>query len=408
MKKISILALCVATAAAATAQKSVIKEAESAMKSGKPFAEVVTIVTPAFTNPETEKAAITYYIPGKAGFKEYDDVLGKKQVGLIKQDDPKVLSAANALLGGYEYYVKTLPLDSLPDEKGKVKPRYSKEILSTIAGHQADFNMAAVDFWNEKEYKKAAQSWQIFLDLPTDPLFAKAKFQNFPDSVMSEIAFNQGLAAWQAEDLAGAINAFRNAIKKGYSKKPVYEYGIAVATGAKDNEALLEFASAGNNLYGHSDPQFINQIVNYYLQTEKYDEALQFLADAVAADADNSQYYALEGIIYDNKKDRAKAMELYQKALDLDADNAIALFYMGRAYAAKAGDLSDEYNGTNFDSFKQKELVPLYQKAVDYLEKAYKLDPNNRTQILQVLEIAYYNLDDKNGYDSVQQRKLDD
>lgn len=407
MKSINIIGLCLlTTASAASAQKAVVKEAENAMKSGKPFTEVVQIMTPAFTNAETEKQAQTYFVPGKAGFKEYDDVLGKKQIGVIKPDDPKVIEAANALLGGYEYFLKALPLDSLPDEKGKVKTKYSKEILSTLKGHQNDYNLAAVDFYNAKEYGKAYQSWDIFLTIPSNPMFAKENMQQYPDSTLSEIAFNQGIAAWQGNEFGNAVKAFQKAIDLGYGKKAVYEYGIAVATAAKDNDAVMKFAVAGNDKFGNEGPEFLNQIVNYYLQTEKYDEALKFLQDGIAQNPNNAQYYALEGIIYDNQKERAKATETYKKALSLDADNALANFYYGRALAAKAGEMSDNYEGNNYASYKANELAPIYRDAITYLEKAYQLDPNNHSNILQVLEICYYNLDDQEGLKSVNDRKL--
>jgi tetratricopeptide (TPR) repeat protein len=387
---------------AVSAQKTVVKEATSAMKSGKDFTEVVKIMTPAFTDGETANLVDTYYVPGKAGFKQYDDLLGKKQFGMLPEGG--ALTMATALLGGYDYFVKALPLDSLPDEKGKVKPRYSKEIVNTIAGHYSDFNVVAVDFWNAKDFDNAYRSWDIFLSLPSNPVFAK-EVKAFPDTVIAEVYFNQALAAWQAENCPNAVKSFRNAIAQGYNKKSVYEYGVAVASGANDNDALLEFASKGNELYGNEDPQFLNQIINYYLQTEKYDEAVSFLEKGISENPNNAQYYALAGIIYDNKNDREKAITYYTKALELDPDNGLANFYQGRALAAKAGKMSDDFNGQGYDQYKAQTLDPIYKEAVQLLEKAYNVDPNNRSQILQVLEIVYYNLNDESGLESVKQRR---
>jgi tetratricopeptide (TPR) repeat protein len=359
-------------------------------------------MTPAFTDGETANLVDTYYVPGKAGFKQYDDLLGKKQFGMLPEGG--ALTMATALLGGYDYFVKALPLDSLPDEKGKVKPRYSKEIVNTIAGHYSDFNVVAVDFWNAKDFDNAYRSWDIFLSLPSNPVFAK-EVKAFPDTVIAEVYFNQALAAWQAENCPNAVKSFRNAIAQGYNKKSVYEYGVAVASGANDNDALLEFASKGNELYGNEDPQFLNQIINYYLQTEKYDEAVSFLEKGISENPNNAQYYALAGIIYDNKNDREKAITYYTKALELDPDNGLANFYQGRALAAKAGKMSDDFNGQGYDQYKAQTLDPIYKEAVQLLEKAYNVDPNNRSQILQVLEIVYYNLNDESGLESVKQRR---
>ena len=66
MKKIGLLAIAILTGATAFAQQSVLKEAERAMKDKAGIDKVVSIITPAFTNPETEKLAQTYYIPGSS------------------------------------------------------------------------------------------------------------------------------------------------------------------------------------------------------------------------------------------------------------------------------------------------------------------------------------------------------
>lgn len=400
MKKISILALCLVAGLGATAQKSVVKEAEKAMKGNKPFTEVVTIITPAFSDPTTEKLAETYYIPGKAGFNQYNDMLGKRSLG---QDvDTKVM--AEALIGGYGYFMKALPLDSLPNEKGKVSPKYSKKILSEIAGHMTDFSNAAVDMWNNKDYKGAYHSWGIYLDIAKDPRYNKM-FAAVPDSVMSNISYNQALAAWQAEDYPAAIKSFNVARKYGYNGKQLFEYGIAVASNAKDFDAVLDFAQAGNKLFGKEDPQFLNHIINYYLQTEKYEDALSYLDNGINEDPSNAQYYALRGIIYDNKKEAVKARVDYEKALQLDPNNGLALFYEGRSIASEAGAQQDAYDKADYEKFKKENIDPKFREAVTFLEKAYEVDPTNRAEALKVLEILYYNLNDENGLNSVKDRK---
>lgn len=354
----------------------------------------------------TQKDGELIFKEAQADIKTYDDMLGKKQLGMLK--DGEGLTMAQKLVSAYEKYMKALPLDQLPDPKnGKIKPKYTSKIWSQLQGHAYDFNSSALDFWNAKDFDGAYNSWQIFFDLVENPEVApKIKVPN--DTVLSEVAYNQGIAAWQADKLENAVKAFRKSVKYGYDKKNVFEYGMAVASNAKDNDALLEFAEKGNHLFGGEDPQFINQIINYYLGTEKYDEALDFLGNAIAENPNQAQYYSLKGIILDNKGDRPAATVEYEKALSIDPENGLGNFYLGRALASKAGDLSDNYEGTDYAKYKETELLPLFKQAADYLEKAYKVDQNNRSQILQVLEIVYYNLGDKDGLESVSSRKLED
>lgn len=403
MKKTAILSIFLMAAAAMSAQQTVVKEAEKAMKSKQSYEEVLKIMTPAMSDPSTAKLAITYYVPGKAGIQQYDNLLGMQQLGRASEDTPTVM--ANALMGAYDNYLKALSLDSLPDEKGKVKPKYSKEIINSLAGHHNDFNNIAVNFWNAKQYMDAYRSWGIYLDMPNDPRFAKHIAVAPADTIVAEIHYNRGLAAWQADEYEHAINAFRSAIQSGYNKKTVFEYALAVATLAKNNEALLEFASEGHKCYGADDSQFLNQIINYYLQTERYADALDYLNKGIAENPNNSQYYALRGIIEDNQEKRDEAAADYRKAVELNPENGLALFYLGRSVASKAGILSDSFEGANYDAYKVNTLNPMYKESAEYLEQAYTYDPNNRTEILRVLEIVYYNLNDEAGMKSVEERR---
>lgn len=405
MKKLSLLSACLLAGLTVSAQQAVVKDAEKAMKDGKSFEEVAQIMAPATQNPETKDQAITYYIPGKTAFKIYDDMLGKKQFGLLKEGDELVM--AKDLLGGYEYFLKAAARDTVINEKGKVKTKYSKEIYNTIAGHYNDYNFVALDFWNAKDFKNAYNAWEIFLTMPENPNLAK-EIKVYPDSTLSQVYYNQALAAWQSDDFAAAVKSFRGSIAKGNTKKDVFEYAVAVANNAKDEEAMLEFATKGNELYGKEDLSFINNIINIYLMKEDYDTALRILDAAAATDPSNAQYIALKGLIYTKKRENNTAEDLYRKALAIDGDNSLANLYLGATVLEKAGQIQDNFNdrsGGNFAKYKSEKVDPLLRESVDYLEKAYKLDQNNRSVCLTFLEQVYYMLGDQAGMDSVKERK---
>ncbi len=410
MKKIIILSAIAMTAVAVSAQEAVIKEAEKAMKSGKSLEEVEAIMLPATKDATTAKMAITYYVPGKAAFKAYDDLLGKRQFGMFKADDPKTpgvfAGMAKNLVAGYDYYIKALALDTVIDAKGKVKTKYSKEIVSTLQGHYHDYNSAAVDFWGVKDYANAYRSWEIFLEFPKNPTLAK-DLKNVPaDSILCEIMYNQALAAWQNNDFAKAVAAFKNAAENGYDKEQLFEYGAAVATSANDLESLKYFATKGSELFPSTD-NFVNLLINYYLGAKKYDEALAYISEAIAKNPNNAQYYSLQGVIYDNQQKAEDAMKSYEKALSINPNNSIANLYYGVGLSVKASALSDSYNGDNYDAYKKSTVVPLLLDAAKYLRKAYDDDKNIRSECLKALDLIYYNLEDAEGQEWVKQAELD-
>ncbi len=403
MKKIAILALGLAVCASAGAQTSVLKEAEQAMKGGKDAAAVMTIITPAFTNPETAQLAQTYYIPGKVSFKDYDNLLGLKQFGKTKDGDD--VKMGKLLIQGYDMYVKALPLDSVPNEKGKVKPKYSKDIVSTIAGHFTDFTNAGADLYNAKDYDGAYRAWGIFNEIPQNPSF-REKLTSVPaDTILGEIAFNQALAAWQGNHLEDALKAFLFAKSKGYSKKQLYDYAIAVADGAKNSEALLALSEEAFGLYGDQDPMYLGQMVNYYLQNKNFDKAFEIINGAIAKDPNNAQYYNIQGVLYENVDKRPEAIAAYKKATELDPENANALYNYGRQLCESAYALNDAAptSQREYEAYKAEKIVPLFQQAVDILEKAYTVNPDN-TDVLKYLENVYYNLGDEAKLNDVRKR----
>ena len=60
----------------------------------------------------------------------------------------------NALLDSYEKYLVAAKLDTMPNEKGKVKSKYLKDIKNTIKNNQPHFWSAGAYFYNEKDYNR--------------------------------------------------------------------------------------------------------------------------------------------------------------------------------------------------------------------------------------------------------------
>lgn len=402
MKKLSILAagLLIGTLAM-PAQEQVLKDAERAMKDGKAPAEVLTIITPAFTDPATAQLAQTYFIPGKAFYANYDELFALKQFNKLPEDGSAKM--VDDMLQGYEYFIKALPLDSLPDAKGKVKPKYSKEIVGTIQGHHGDFNNAAIAAWELKQYDKAYQAWKYYFDVIDNPTLRP---KNVPaDTTLAEIRFNQALAAWQADKLAEALEAFTMSKNMGYDKKQLYDYALAVANNLHNDQAVYEWAQAGQALYGKEDPNYLGFIINHYLQAQDYDKAFSMIDEAIANSPDNAQYYVVKGILYDNQDKKADAKAMFKKAIDIDANNAMALYNYGRSLCEEAYKLSDAAptSPAESEAYYNEKIVPLFKEAAEYLENAWNID-NNNTDALRYLENVYYNLHDEAKYKDVESR----
>ena len=218
--------------------------------------------------------------------------------------------------------------------------------------------------------------------------------ENVPaDTTLAEIRFNQALAAWQADKLAEALDAFTMSKNMGYNKKQLYDYAIAVATNLHKDDAVYEWAQEAQPLYGKEDPNYLGFIINHYLQAQDYDKAFSMIDEAIANSPDNAQYYVVKGILYDNQDKKAEAM--FKKAIEIDENNAMAQMQYGRALCEEAYKLSDAAptSPAESEAYYNEKIVPLFKEAADYLEKAWNID-NNNTDALRYLENVYYNLHD--------------
>lgn len=405
MKKISMLGVCALIGVGAFGQANVVKDAEKAAKSGKPLEEVIAIITPAFTNPETQNNPQTYMIPGKAGVALYDKMFQAAALGQLPADGQKIRS--NALLTGYDYLMKALPLDSLPDEKGKVKTKHSKDILSTIANHYNDFNIIAVDFWEAQDWDKAYDSWDIYCHLPSDPRFAKLIAVVPNDTVIAEMMYNRSLAAFQTGDYEKATKSFLEAKDHGYQKKQLYDFALSAAYQAKLDKVVEQLCREALPLYGKEDSRYISQLINEAINNKNFNEAEVTINQAIENDPSNSQYYVIRGIVYEQLEGGKDAKSEYKKAIDLDPNNAQALYQYGRTIYNEAVTANDNAPTDPAEYAKTKATVvdPLLKEAAQYLENAWNVD-NDYEDPLQVLSQVYYLLGDDAGMKSVDARKL--
>ncbi len=137
-----------------------------------------------------------------------------------------------------------------------------------------------------------------------------------------------------------------------------------------------------------------------YFNQQKYEECVRHLEPIIEDYLAEAGAVSALGISFVRTDQRQKALELYNRALELDADDLdnqwnIAYLYLqegdnenAEPYLLKVIEL-DPYNA---DAFRQIGFVYTdkdeYNKAFPYLEKAAELDPNNSI-VWQFLGIYY-------------------
>ncbi|MCM1349088.1 MAG: hypothetical protein NC338_06700 [Firmicutes bacterium] len=389
MKKISLMALGLIAGLTVSAQPEVVKNAESLVKK-KDYAQALQQVQPALTDPSTMNTAQPWYIAGEAAVGLWDDYTLAGMGG--QQATPEQTKAASkALVDAYNYFVKALPLDQLPDEKGKVKPKYTKKIQKIIGENYHNYMQAGLNLYNTQDYPDAYEAWDIYVNMPQNDKADPKAYVADPDSLVGQIAYYQGLAAYFSDNIEGALQQLDKALGMGFHDKTAYILGVEGSNKLKRTADANRYAREGNKLYGADDISFLAQLINSELENNNYPACYEAIDEsfAIAAnDSIKSQLYNVRAIINERENKIADAKSNLEESIKLNPSNAKSYFDMGRLIQNEVA--AQEENAD--EPTRQNVLVPALKKAIEFYEKSYDLD-DTQDQLSKYIYRLYYQLD---------------
>ena len=393
MKRVLLtVALCVA-ASASFAQKKVVNEAQSIAKgSNADFGEARTLIKGALENPETKDDAKTWYV---AGFIE-DQQFNAERAKQILGQQPNEPVMYEALYGILPYFQKAYELDQLPNEKGKVKPKYTKDIKSILsANHVYLFNGGAY-YFDKQEYKKAYDFFNQYVEISELPMFAGTQTAE-KDSTFMTVQFYAAAAASLAKDSRLAIAALERAKNTPYRQYDVYQYlcyEYGEARTAQDSVMLEKTFEEGMQVFPDS-AFFLNNLINTYIYSNRNEKALEMLNVAIQKNPNDANLYNVMGRVYETGlKDYANAEKNFQIALEKDPNLTDALSNIGRIYYNQGVNKLSEANMINDSKKYQEELSmakDLFKKALPYYKKAHEAEPEKMDNMIALRGI-FYNL----------------
>lgn len=393
MKRVLLtVALCVA-ASASFAQKKVVNEAQSIAKgSNADFGEARTLIKGALENPETKDDAKTWYV---AGFIE-DQQFNAERAKQILGQQPNEPVMYEALYGILPYFQKAYELDQLPNEKGKVKPKYTKDIKSILsANHVYLFNGGAY-YFDKQEYKKAYDFFNQYVEISELPMFAGTQTAE-KDSTFMTVQFYAAAAASLAKDSRLAIAALERAKNTPFRQYDVYQYlcyEYGEARTAQDSVMLEKTFEEGMQVFPDS-AFFLNNLINTYIYSNRNEKALEMLNVAIQKNPNDANLYNVMGRVYETGlKDYANAEKNFQIALEKDPNLTDALSNIGRIYYNQGVNKLSEANMINDSKKYQEELSmakDLFKKALPYYKKAHEAEPEKMDNMIALRGI-YYNL----------------
>ena len=400
MKRITIIFVAVlAMAFTANAQNSNVDEAKKVISglslTVDSYNKAFNKLKPALTNDETRNKAETWALANRIKIEQYDKYMDNRRVG--KKIDVKAMG--HTLLDAYDYSLIALKLDTIHvlDNKGqpvidkktkrpKVRTKYSKEVVNRLVDHHDSYRMAGSELYNIKDWEGAYQAWDDYCLLAArtdDPRWVK------PDSVLAEVRYYQGIAAWQKGDTIDAVRLFSMARHLGDDRKEAYDYALVCLSDLGNEAEVVKLAWEAFVKFGTRDPQYIRILINDFINREDYSGANDLIDDALEASPDDDELLNLKGLVVESKEDIYEAFPYYQRCIELNDSNASGQFNVGRYFYNKA--METRQNSRLYGKKLANLVNPIYREALPYFEKSYELNPDN-PELINALRDIYYKL----------------
>lgn len=415
MKKFLLLACGLFIAGASYAQESVLKEAERGLRVEVPdHDKIASMLEGAMRDPSTADHVKTWFLAGKNAFQTWQTGYELLQIG----GNPDKVKMSRSIINGYDYFTKALPMDTIYDAKGKVKTKYSKEIVKTLAASPTNFYDAGVFLYEANDLKNAYRAWEIYTLLPNMKSLGKEAPAMPADSVLATTYYNMGIFAYQADMKPEALKSFTAAARLGQGEV-AYDNALAMAQELDDMAAMEEIANEAFNKYGKQN--YIGALVNVYVKNGQYDKALTMINKALEANPDNAILHNVKGVLVENRTNdesitpeeaaaaNAEALEQYGKAVELDPEFAEARYNYGRVIANKAYKTSEDaidLTTAEYNQLKADTIDPLFKQAAEQLEKAIAINPEANRQAFAILKNIYYNLNDEENMKRIEALEL--
>jgi len=395
MKKLGFtIGLCL-VAAVMFGQKKAVSEALKLAKDARAnFTEARAKINGALQHAETKNQAQTWFTAGQIENLQFDKENTKQFLG----QQPNEAVMYNALFEIFPYFEKAYELDNLPDAKGKVKPKYAKDIRSILRAN-LPYYINGGAFFFDQDHKKAYDFFEQYISIADSRIMKEGEPTTAVDSNYFYANYYAAIAALQTEDHATAVKACIRASKLDFKQNEVYQY-LAIEYQKADDMVNFEKTLVEGNALFPKEPYYLLSLINVYINAEKNDKALEAITAAVQNDPSNAQLLDVAGRIYESGfKDNEKAEEYFLKSIQIDGENAESQANLGRIYFNKGVVQLEEANNISdvkrYSEERDKALES-FRKALPYYEKSFKLDAEV-TDTKIALRSIYYNLkmDDK-------------
>lgn len=383
-KSVTLLALLIA-ASSLFAQKGKVTTALSFKESGdlKKAFEAIEIAIDT-TNEKSAKSIVwpnTWKVRGEI----LQDIYRKGITDLVQEPLFKALFS----------YKKAIELDT--------KSKFSKSLQIDLTILQTDLSQQAIAAYQKDDFVNSLKCFEGFMEISN----LSVMNETGSEVLDTAIIYNSGLAAFKAGNWDKALGYFKKSSTIDYNGAACYNFSYEALRAKGDTLDAINLIKEGFEKYPE-DETLIVQLINYYINKSKADDAINYLDLAIAKNPENVSYYTAKGGTLEKLGREEDAIKVYKEAIKLDDTQFTPYYNLGVIYYNRGVNVlnaasqlpasaTKEYDEkTNIGKENLKEALP-------FIEKAYSID-STEVAIMESLRLIYYRLQMTDKYDDINKK----
>ncbi len=282
----------------------------------------------------------------------------------------------NALDKSYEAFQKAIELEA---EEGKRNTYYQQSMLP-LSDCGVCYFIEGRDYYLDSRYERALERLEKAVQVKS--------IVGETDTLSLFVAAASAEALGQYEK---AVNYFEKVESMNLEEPAIYRSLFNIYYNVQKNEEkAVEYLTKGREKFPE-DINIIKSEISFFLQTNRIKEAKKNIELAIEKEPNNHILYFAQGTIYDTLGQYDKAVESYQKSLEIQPDYFESIFNLGATHYNRAIEIINEIKDLPPDDQtyapRKAEADGLLEKAAPYFEKALEIHKKDYNSLIALKEI---------------------
>lgn len=372
-------------------RRSVLKEIKSNIKSENYTHADELFQSAVKTYEQARNDAEYYYI--EANIQMHLALEENKKMYLATSPDTS--KYFNHIYNMYHYSLVCDSIESIPDEKNRVRYKYRNDLSSKLLKFRSNLLNAGKYFYNKKQYDNAFNNLDMYLTSHASPIFsgkdARTVIQK-DDTV--KIPVLAVFSAYAAQKYQNAVKYIDCSLQDTLGRKYLIEIGCKSYAQIGDTANMLGLLNRGFNEYPGYEYYYFT-LLNYYNDQMRYNDAHELTARMINHFPKDSRFWYIKGKEEMFMDELDSALVSFSNVITLKTDDAYAYSNIGNIYLYKIHKINKSYQLSIDDpryGTKKARVVELYRKACENFENAKKYKEDDTSLWLQGLRESYFKL----------------